>query len=149
MVSFVFHSWSQLHYTLYYVIYITFPFQILPKSLCFGIFIVILSCHTAFFASRLVIFLLFRNNKNFISCGYFSPQFVQILQFLARWLLTWDVTEINSEFLSSADLHVTEGFLVIQVLRLSFSATLHWMILSALLSTYSYLIIMVSLSIEP
>ena len=102
-----------------------------------------------FLQADLSFLLLFRNNKNFISCGYFSPQFVQILQFLARWLLTWDVTEINSEFLSSADLHVTEGFLVIQVLRLSFSATLHWMILSALLSTYSYLIIMVSLSIEP
>ena len=126
MVSFVFDSWSQLHYTLYYIMYITFPFQILPKSLCFGIFIVILSCHTAFFCMQTC-----QCFCCFFFSGIFSPQFVQILQFSAGWLLPWDVAEINSEFLSSADLHVTEGFLVIQVLRLSFSATLHWMILSA------------------
>ena len=56
-------NFSFLHQSLLWLVlfltvevnYITFPFQILPKSLCFGIFIVILSCHTACFACRLFI----------------------------------------------------------------------------------------------
>ena len=83
----------------------------------------------------------------FICSGYFFSQFVQILQFLAGWLLPWDVAKINAEFLSSADLHVTEGLLVIQVLRLSISVTLHWMIFSAYVS--HILTMIVILSIKP
>ena len=89
------------------------------------------NCDYASFACKLVFVV------SLFVPGIFSPQFVQILQFLAGWLLPWDVAKINAEFLSCADLHVTEGFLVIQVLRLSISAQCIEWYFQLMLITYS------------
>ena len=89
------------------------------------------NCDYASFACKLVFVV------SLFVPGIFSPQFVQILQFLAGWLLPWDVVKINAEFLSCADLHVTEGFLVIQVLRLSISAQCIEWYFQLMLITYS------------